>query len=65
MASHKSPSGPAPRVEAASALPHDKVAERAYQIWLASGRTPGHSEQDWYQAERELRGGAPARSQRK
>jgi Protein of unknown function (DUF2934) len=63
MASNKAPAAPAPRAEtgkaistsAGGALPHQKVAERAYQIWLASGCPPGHHEQDWFQAERELR----------
>ncbi|WP_164006793.1 DUF2934 domain-containing protein [Pyxidicoccus trucidator] len=34
---------------------HEQVARRAYEIFLARGSTPGNSEQDWFQAERELR----------
>ncbi len=33
----------------------DEIRERAYQIFLARGSTPGSSEGDWLQAERELR----------
>jgi hypothetical protein len=65
MASRKAPAVPGTRAEArkavatspGGALPqqmHQKVAERAYQIWLASGCPQGHHEQDWFQAEREL-----------
>jgi hypothetical protein len=35
--------------------PHEKIAERAYQIWQASGCAEGRQEEHWYQAERELR----------
>lgn len=34
---------------------HEQVARRAYEIFLARGGTPGNPEQDWFQAERELR----------
>ena len=36
-------------------LPHDKVAMRAYEKWCKRGRPQGTNEQDWYEAERELR----------
>lgn len=34
------------------------IRERAYQIYLERGRQPGHDVDDWFQAERELRGRA-------
>lgn len=34
------------------------VARRAYDLYLARGRTDGHDVEDWLQAERELRVGA-------
>jgi hypothetical protein len=36
-------------------LPHEQIARRAYEIFLARGGQHGHHEQDWQQAERELR----------
>jgi len=35
-------------------VPHGRVAERAYEIWQASGRPNGHDQDNWFQAEREL-----------
>ena len=32
------------------------VARRAYDLYLARGREPGHDVEDWLQAERDLRG---------
>ncbi|MFP2929798.1 DUF2934 domain-containing protein [Pyxidicoccus sp. 3LG] len=34
---------------------HEQIARRAYEIFLARGGNHGSSEQDWFQAERELR----------
>jgi len=34
---------------------HEQIARRAYEIFLARGGTHGNAEQDWHQAERELR----------
>ena len=34
---------------------HAEIGKRAYEIYLARGATPGHAEEDWLQAERELR----------
>jgi hypothetical protein len=34
---------------------HEQIARRAYEIFLARGGQHGHHEQDWFQAERELR----------
>ena len=31
------------------------IARRAYDLYLARGREPGHQLDDWLQAERELR----------
>ena len=33
---------------------HAEIAERAYQIYVASGRKSGHDEDNWLQAEYEL-----------
>ncbi len=34
---------------------HEQIAERAYHIFLARGGRHGHHDDDWQQAERELR----------
>ncbi len=34
---------------------HEQIARRAYEIFLARGGTHGNAEQDWIQAERELK----------
>ena len=36
-------------------LTHDEISRRAYEIYLARGRTPGDPMEDWLQAERDLR----------
>ncbi len=33
----------------------EEIRQRAYEIFLARGATPGHELEDWLQAERELR----------
>ena len=43
------PNGSAPVTDA-------DVARRAYELYLARGREPGHDIEDWLQAERDLRG---------
>ena len=43
------PNGSAPVTDA-------DVARRAYDLYLARGREPGHDVEDWLQAERDLRG---------
>jgi hypothetical protein len=53
---------PTPHAQATQPLPSEKVAERAYQIWQASGRPNGHDQDHWFQAELELRSGAASRS---
>jgi hypothetical protein len=34
---------------------HQEIARRAYELFLESGGSEGHAEEDWLQAERELR----------
>jgi DUF2934 family protein len=42
--------------EAATGPPtHDEIAQRAFEIYLARGGGPGKEDEDWQQAERELR----------
>ena len=41
----------------------DRIAQRAYQIWLESGRPEGHDLEHWLAAERELT--SASRSQRR
>jgi hypothetical protein len=36
-------------------MSHDDIARRAYELYLARGRTDGNAIDDWLQAERELR----------
>jgi Protein of unknown function (DUF2934) len=51
-------------------VPHDKVAQRAYEKWLKRGKPCTNGEQDWYEAEKELftemgRGQMPGQQQRR
>ncbi len=41
--------------ERPSDLLSERIAARAYEIFVARGGEHGHHEEDWYQAERELR----------
>lgn len=34
----------------------ERIAARAYELYLARGRTDGLADEDWYAAERELSG---------
>ena len=45
---------PKARVDGAAITEHD-IARRAYDLYLARGREPGHQLDDWLEAERELR----------
>jgi hypothetical protein len=45
---------PKTRVDVTAITEHD-IARRAYDLYLARGREPGHQLDDWLQAERELR----------
>ena len=33
---------------------HDRIADRAYELYLERGGAPGHDFDDWLQAEREI-----------
>ena len=37
------------------AIPHEKIAMRAYEKWVKRGRPHGTDMQDWTEAENELR----------
>ena len=44
----------------ASSAPVDlaaQIRERAYQLYLERGSTPGHENEDWFKAEREVLAG--------
>lgn len=45
--------GSAPRQS--TPLTHERIAERAKALWLASGCVPGRDEQNWHEAEAQLR----------
>ena len=54
------PTDPAPAAVVREArpperLPYEKVAARAADIWRRKGRPPGQDEQNWLEAEAELR----------
>ena len=36
-------------------IPHEKIAMRAYEKWVKRGRPQGTHEQDWMEAEAELK----------
>ena len=40
--------------QAASQVPADRVAKRAYEKWLKRGGTHGNDIQDWIEAEKEI-----------
>ena len=44
-----------PRTQVEVKITHDQIAQRAYEIWLAKGRPPGQEEQNWHEAEAELK----------
>ena len=49
-------SAAAPRPSAAEALSHERIAQRAYLIWLSKGRPVGRDMEHWLEAERQLIG---------
>ena len=55
---------PSPAAEPAAAveIPHDKIAARAYEIWVRKGKPHGLDLQNWAEAEAELRAEFAARS---
>jgi len=40
---------------------HEEIARLAYSYWEGRGRHDGAAEDDWYRAERELKGRSPDR----
>ncbi len=46
--------GPVSAQSAATAIPENAIARRAYELWLHRGCPEGSPEEDWYQAESEL-----------
>jgi hypothetical protein len=46
---------PEPLVNAALAVADAAVRTRAYELYEIGGRTDGRAEQDWYQAENDVR----------
>lgn len=56
MPKSKQPSEPKAKKEtAAKSKPtHEQIAQRAYEIYLERGATPGDPMQDWLRAEKEL-----------
>jgi hypothetical protein len=46
---------PEPLINAAIALADSAVQTRAYELYELRGRTDGNAQQDWYQAETDLR----------
>jgi hypothetical protein len=44
-----------PAAHEAVEVPRDRVAVRAYEIWVRNGRPEGTADRDWLQAEAELR----------
>jgi|HubBroStandDraft_6_1064221.scaffolds.fasta_scaffold759164_2 hypothetical protein len=43
-------------------LTHDEIAARAHELWHARGRQNGSAEQDWLEAEAELRANRESRN---
>ena len=50
-------SGTSAKAPSARALTRDEIAKRAYQIYANRGYTPGSPDEDWHEAERQLRAG--------
>ena len=53
----KKPMAPAktPSTATPSAMPMEKIAQRAYEKWLMNGCPHGCDQQHWYEAEMEIR----------
>jgi hypothetical protein len=43
-----------PTADDTGELPRDRIAERAYEIWVRNGRPTGTADRDWQDAVREL-----------
>ncbi|MFN2547062.1 MAG: DUF2934 domain-containing protein [Myxococcales bacterium] len=46
--------------ERTAPLDRDVIARRAYERYEKRGKTPGRDQEDWFDAERELKGGGHA-----
>jgi hypothetical protein len=55
----KSPLSPQVNNNAGIAFADSAVQTRAYELYELRGRTDGRAEQDWYQAENDLRARSP------
>jgi hypothetical protein len=44
-----------------AAFGHDEIAALAHELWQARGRPEGSADEDWFQAQEELRSRAAAR----
>jgi len=42
--------------ETTNAISHEAIAKKAYEFYLARGKTDGHAQEDWSRAETELTG---------
>ena len=51
---HQHTNGHAEDEPASNAVSHEKIAARAYELWMDDGRCEGKQEQHWLDAEREL-----------
>jgi hypothetical protein len=49
------PPGTQPMSPTPFKIPHEKIAQRAYEKWVKRGRPHGQDRQDWLEAEAELR----------
>jgi hypothetical protein len=49
------PEANVPVVPSRADIPHDKIAARAYEIWVRKGKPHGQDFQNWTEAEAELR----------
>jgi hypothetical protein len=49
---------PTPNSDAPKAISHQQVAELAHRFWDERGRVHGHDAEDWFRAEKMLRGRA-------
>lgn len=50
-------SGSSIKAPASRTFTHDQIAQRAYQIYASRGYTQGNPNDDWAEAERQLRAG--------
>jgi hypothetical protein len=52
---HPTSSSPSSTPSTPVKIPHDKIAMRAYEKWVKRGRPHGTDQQDWAEAEAELK----------